>query len=369
MQETFTEDQLQFREVVRKFLHDKSPMSAVRQLQETESGYDAEVWRSLGQDLGLPGTHLPEAYGGLGYGPIELGIILEEMGRTLYGGPFLSSAVLAGYATSLFAEEASRQVLIPDISSGILRVALVLDSLSCPELVGKTLTVDAADRLTGRAEIVIDALSADELHVIADSPNGLGLYRVSPSAEEVTLYARESIDLTRKLSSVLFDHAPVEQLGQVDAGGLQRFWDLACVALSHEMIGGAGALLESTVEYTKIRVQFGRPIGSFQALKHRCADLLMALEFAKAATYQAAFSLAVDDNPGFVASMAKAMASDCFMETARAAIQLRGGLGFTWEDDTHLFFKRAKCDEVLLGLPHVHRERMIQQMEGNDRAA
>ena len=204
---------------------------------------------------------------------------------------------------------------------------------------------------------------------MAESPEGLGLYQVSPGAEGVNLQARESIDLTRKLSRVVFDHTPVQRIGRVDPAGLQRFWNLACVALSHEMIGGAEALLESTVEYTKIRVQFGRPIGSFQALKHRCADLLMSLEFAKAATYQAAFGLAVDNGPSFSANMAKAMASDCFMETARAGIQLRGGLGFTWEDDTHLYFKRAKCDEVLLGLPHVHRERMIQQMEDSDRAA
>ena len=369
MQEVFTEDQLQFRDVVRKFLDDQSPMTAVRALQETEAGFDAKVWHSLGRDLGLPGTHLPEAYGGLGFGPIELGIILEEMGRSLYCGPFFSSAVMAGYAVSLFADEARRQALIPELSSGDLRATLVLDSLNSPEQVGKTLAVDSAEQLTGRAEIVIDGSSADELFVMAESPEGLGLYHVSPSASGVNLQARESIDLARKLSRVAFDHAPAQKLGRVDPSGLQRFWNLACVALSHEMIGGAGALLESTVEYTKIRVQFGRPIGSFQALKHRCADLLMSLEFAKAATYQAAFGLAVDKGPSFSANMAKAMASDCFMETARAAIQLRGGLGFTWEDDTHLYFKRAKCDEVLLGLPHVHRERMIQQMEDSDRAA
>jgi alkylation response protein AidB-like acyl-CoA dehydrogenase len=165
--------------------------------------------------------------------------------------------------------------------------------------------------------------------------------------------------MTRKVARVSLNQSAGTRIGTVTRKGLNRFWDLVSVALAHEMIGGAARLLDETVEYTKGRYQFGRPIGSFQALKHRCADLLMSLEFAKAATHHAGFRLAASDQETIYPSMAKAMAGDCFMEMARAAIQLRGGIGFTWENDTHLWFKRAKCDEVLLGAPHRHRARMM----------
>jgi alkylation response protein AidB-like acyl-CoA dehydrogenase len=160
-----------------------------------------------------------------------------------------------------------------------------------------------------------------------------------------------------------FQHAAAEQVGELDAMALGKLWDHICVALSHEMIGGAARLFETTVDYTKVRYQFGRPIGSFQALKHRCADLLMSLEFAKAATHHAAQCLAAGEGDPFAPSMAKALASDTYMEAGRAAIQLRGGIGFTWEEDTHLWFKRAKSSEVFMGSPHTHRERMMTFLE------
>jgi alkylation response protein AidB-like acyl-CoA dehydrogenase len=173
----------------------------------------------------------------------------------------------------------------------------------------------------------------------------------------------ETLDSTRKLAKVTFSQANVEKLGDLAPTTLDKLWDHICVALSHEMIGGAQHLFETTIEYTKLRYQFGRPIGSFQGLKHRCADLLMELEFAKAATHHAAQCLASGEHEPYAASMAKALASDAYIEAGRAAIQLRGGIGFTWEEDTQLWFKRAKSSEVFMGAPHLHRERMMTMLE------
>ncbi|MDX1384068.1 MAG: acyl-CoA dehydrogenase family protein, partial [Thermoanaerobaculia bacterium] len=183
----------------------------------------------------------------------------------------------------------------------------------------------------------------------------------------------EVLDPTRKLARVTFDGAAGRRVGSLDRVRLDRIWDLMCSALAHEMIGGAQYLLDSTVEYTKVRYQFGRPIGSFQALKHRCADLLMEIEIARAHTHHAARCLdaagtageAAGESEPFAASMAKAAAADAYMSAARAGIQLRGGIGFTWENDTHLWFKRAKASEVFLGTPARHRERMMALLEAS----
>ena len=184
------------------------------------------------------------------------------------------------------------------------------------------------------------------------------------TAPGVTITPRQALDPTRKLSRVSFADAAAEQVGRLTEAGLNRLWDAICVALAHEMIGGAQHLFDSTVEYTRVRVQFGRPIGSFQALKHRCADLLMELEFAKAVVRHAGFRLAAGASESHTASMAKAMAGDLYMQAAREAVQLRGGIGFTWEEDTHLWYKRAKSSEVFMGTPHFHRERMMCLLAG-----
>ena len=185
----------------------------------------------------------------------------------------------------------------------------------------------------------------------------------APKPEGVSVDLLETIDQTRKVSRVSFKNATVERIGHVNSESLDRTWDHICVVLAHEMIGGAQHLLETTIDYTKLRYQFGRPIGSFQGLKHRCADLLMEVEIAKAATHHAARCLDAGEGEAYAASMAKALAADTYMKAAREAIQLRGGIGFTWEEDTQLWFKRAKSSEVLMGTPAIHRERMISMME------
>ena len=363
MQTVLSDDQVQFKHVVHRFFDTHSTTTAVRALAETETGFDPLVWSQLSETLGLTGTHLPEQYGGHGFGPVELGVIQEEMGRTLYCGPFFSSAVMAGYALERFADDAAKTERLPQIADGSIRATLVLDDLNHPSQVGRLIAADQAGALTGSAPIVLDGCSAEVFFIVAREDSGLGLYALAAKAPGAEVSAQDSIDMTRKVARVTLQEAAGTRIGSVTPQSLSRFWDLTSVALAHEMIGGASRLLDETVEYTKGRYQFGRPIGSFQALKHRCADLLMNLEFAKAATQHAGFCLAASDQETIYPSMAKAMAADCFMEMARAAIQLRGGIGFTWENDTHLWFKRAKCDEVLLGAPYRHRARMMDILQ------
>jgi alkylation response protein AidB-like acyl-CoA dehydrogenase len=389
VQTEFSNEQQLLRQIVARALKEKSPPRAVRELMASERGYDPAVWRELCGDVGLAGIHLPEAYGGTGGGAIELGIVAEEMGRHLYGGPFLSSAVMAGYALLEVADEEHRHALLPGIAAGSTLATLVLDDVNDPARAGRSLRTaaeGARDELHGTAPIVLDAHVADLLLVVARAPRGLALYAVDRRAPRVAVESLQALDPTRKLSRVTFDGADASKLGDVGRQHLERIWDRICVALAHEMLGGAQRLFDSTVEYTKQRYQFGRPIGSFQALKHRCADLLMELELARAATHHAARCLdacegepwawaspAPPTRPGdahaWAASMAKAMAADVYMHAAKEAIQLRGGIGFTWEDDTHLWFKRAKSSEVFLGGPALHRERMMSLIEATPAAS
>ncbi len=363
MQIVYTEEQEQLREVVSRFLQAKSTAVDVRRLMASSEGYDPAVWEQLCGEVGLAGTHIPEEYGGVGFGPVELGIVSEEMGRHLYCGPFFASSVMAGYALLNGATETHKTAILPGIASGDQIATLVLDNLNNPEKVGAALKANEKHVVSGVAPIVIDAHIADVLIVAASTAEGLGLYLVKADAAGLTITPQEALDHTRKLSRVSFNEVSAERIGGLTEALLNRTWDEICSVLAHEMIGGAQYLFESTLEYTKVRVQFGRPIGSFQALKHRCADLLMELEFAKAAIHHAAFCLAAGDGEPYVASMAKAMASDTYMEAARAGVQLRGGIGFTWEEDTHLWFKRAKSSEVFMGSAHMHRERMMTMIE------
>ncbi len=362
----FTEDQRAFRDVVARFLADKSTPTAVRELMVTSTGYDAAVWKQLSGEVGLLGTHLPEAFGGFGFGPVEMGIIAEEMGRYLYCGPFFASAVMAGYAVLGAGSEVDKLRLLPGIADGSTIATLVLDNLNSPDQVGQQLgATSAADgyQLSGVASMVVDAQVANLMIVAANTPQGISLFEVDPQAQGVAVEALEVLDPTRKLCSVGFTQTPAQLLGEVGQANLDPLWGLMSTMLAHEMIGGAQALFASTLDYLKLRVQFGRAIGSFQSLKHRAADLLLELELAKAATHEAARVLATGEGDLYAPNMAKAMASDAYINIAKQAIQLRGGIGFTWEEDTHLWFKRAKSSEVFLGTSNWHRERMMQQIE------
>jgi alkylation response protein AidB-like acyl-CoA dehydrogenase len=375
MQFAFTDEQEQFRAVVRKFLADKSPTTEVRRLMATEDGFDPVVWRQLADDLALTGIHIPERWGGSGFGPVELGIAMEEQGRALLCAPFFSSCVLAAGAISNAGTEEQRATLLPEIASGRIRAALaVTEPNGRWDAAGVATIAKKGGRswlLNGVKGFVIDGNSADSLIVVAREAgsvgeSGLSLFTVAAEGVGVARSPLATMDATRKQAKIAFIDAPAELLGHAGAGAaaLARTLDHAAIALANEMVGGAQQLLESAVAYAQMRVQFGRPIGSFQAIKHKCADMLLEVELAKSAAYYAAQAAAEDDpQTPALASLAKASAAEAYMHAAANCIQIHGGIGFTWDNDTHLWFKRAKSSEVLLGDPNYHRERMLQKME------
>ena len=376
MEFAFTDEQDQFRSVVRRFLSDTSPTTQVRRLMETAAGFDAAVWRQLSDDLALTGIAIPEAYGGAGFGPVELGIAMEEQGRALLCAPYFSSCVLAAGAIMNAATEEQKAHLLPAIAGGQIRAALAVTERNGRWDTAGVLTVATPTGdgwlLDGVKSYVIDGATAQALVVVARAAGtvgdaGLGFFLVEPDAAGVTRTPLATMDATRKQANIEFRRAPAELLGEAGNGAsaLSKTLDHAAIALANEMVGGAQALLDSAVVYANLRVQFGRAIGSFQAIKHKCADMLLDVELAKSAAYYAAQAEADGDpQTPSLASLAKAAAADTYMRVAASTIQIHGGIGFTWDHDTHLWFKRAKSSEVLLGDPNYHRELMLQRMEG-----
>ena len=364
----FSEEQAGLRDALRRFLEHHSPTTEVRRLMATEPGYDAEVWRRLCDELALGGVHIPESYGGQGFTFAELAIVLEEMGRSLYCGPYFSSTVLAATAILAAGSEEDKTELLPAIAAGERLATLAHVEASGRWDPGGIEMVADGDRLSGTKSHVLDGCIADLLVVAARrggsrGSEGISLYAVEAGAEGVSAQALTSLDPTRKLARIAFDDAPARLLGNAGESGpaLQRTLQLAAVALANEMVGGAERLLQSAVDYAKERVQFGRPVGSFQAVKHRCAETLLTVELAKSAAYQAAGAAARDDQDlPMLASLAKAAAADAYMQAARDCIQIHGGIGFTWDNDSHLWYKRAKSSEVFLGTPTAHRELVLR---------
>lgn len=360
MQFTFTEEQNQFRDIVARFCRDKSPTPVIRNLMETDAGFDPQVWRQMCQELGLVGIHVPEERGGSGFGAVELGIVMEEMGRALLPSPYLACSVLACSAVAEIDDSATRDPLMASMVQGEKVGTLILDSRHGNPV--SELTTSSDDKLSGTCGAVLDAGHADFLLAITPSGEHNTLYLVEASAPGVSVAALRPMDLTRRQAAVTLDNAAATKLGDLSETQVKRIYDTALVALANEMIGGAQALLDSAVAYTKMRVQFGRTIGSFQAIKHRLADLLVDVELARAGACQAAQALASGEDVSSSASLAKFTASDAYLKAALECIQFHGGIGFTWENDTHLWFRRAKSSEVLLGTQAFHRERYLQEM-------
>lgn len=373
MQFSFADEQEEFRRTVRRFLEDTSAPSEVRRLMETDEGYDPSVWSKLSGNLGLTGIAIPEQYGGQGFGFVELALTLEEMGRSLLCAPFFASTVCAANAILNAGTEADKQRLLPGIASGESIATLALAESAGVwrgDAVTTTATRDGDSfKLDGIKRFVVDGHLADCVVVVARDPgsqgfDGLSFFTVPGQAKGLTRRLLMTLDPTRKLAELRFDGVSAELLGEQGAAAapLSRTLDQALVALSNEMIGGAQKVLETAVEYAKVRVQFGRPIGSFQAIKHRCADLLLEVENAKSAAYYAASAVEEgDDELPALACLAKAICSDAYLNTAKASIQIHGGVGFTWENDTHLYFKRARSSEVFMGTPDYHREQLLQR--------
>ncbi len=369
----FTDEQEQFRAAVRRFLNDKSPTTEVRRLMETDTGYDPSVWRQMSDELALPGIHIPEQYGGGGFGMVELGIVMEEFGRSLLCAPFFSTAVMAAGAILNAGTEAQKSSLLPELARGARMATLALTEPDGDWDPGKIETVAARDadgfRLNGTKSYVVDGHIADLLIVAArvagtSGREGLGLFTLKADAAGIERRLLKSMDPTRKIAQIQFRGARADLLGSLDtaAAAIERTLDQAAIALANEMVGGAQTMLDSAVAYSKLRVQFGREIGSFQAIKHKLADMLLEVELAKSAAYYAAQAAAVED-PEWpaLACLAKAAASETYLNAAANCIQIHGGIGFTWDNDTHLWFKRAKSSEVFLGQPSYHRELLMQR--------
>jgi alkylation response protein AidB-like acyl-CoA dehydrogenase len=364
----FSEEQEELRRSIRRFLQEKSPSTEVRRLMETTEGFDPAVWDQMANQLGLQSLAIPEAYGGSGFSFVELTVVFEEMGSALLCAPYYSTVALAASALVSSGDEAAKTDLLPGIADGTTRATFALTEDS-GQWDTESVTLEASDgpqwTLTGHKMYVIDGHTADLILVVARTGAGVSLFAVEGSAPGLVRTALATMDQTRKQARLEFTSVPARLIGEDGAADpvVRRTLDLAAVALAAEQVGGAQKCLDMSVDYAKSRIQFGRPIGSFQAIKHKCADMLLEVESAKSAAYYAGWAAAEDsDELPVVASLAKSYCSEAYFHAASENIQIHGGIGFTWEHDAHLYFKRAKSSELLLGDPSYHRELLAQRI-------
>jgi alkylation response protein AidB-like acyl-CoA dehydrogenase len=362
----FTAEQEELRRSLRRFLEDKASSAEVRRLMETEEGYDPTVWTQMAQQLGLQGMAIPEEHGGAGFGQVELMVVFEEMGRALLPAPYFSTVALATNALLLSGDDAAKKELLPGIAEGatIATFAVAEDSGRYDFDDVATTATKAGDggwTLDGSKAFVLDGHTADLILVAAQAPGGPSVFAVQADAAGLTRRAVQTLDMTRKQAELTLTGTPARLIGTEGAGRdlLRQTLDLAIVALAAEQVGGAQRCLDMSVDYAKLRVQFGRPIGSFQAVKHKCADMLLEVESARSAAYYAGWAAAEgSDELPMVAALAKAYCSDAYFHAAADNIQIHGGIGFTWEHDAHLYYRRAKSSELLFGDAVEHRERL-----------
>ena len=371
----FSEEQEMLRQSARQFLETECPMTYVRKMMDDDTGYSAEQWKKMA-DLGWTGLIFPEEYGGAGLNMVDLVVVLEEMGRVVMPGPFFASVILGGLAIDLGGSKAQKQKYLPGICAGTLRATLAQVEESgrwdgdgiqlAAKKDGDTYT------LSGTKLFVHDAHNSDVLIVPARTKGkgtkGITLFLVDAKQQGVKTTLLKTMDQTRKLCEVSLENVTLGKdavLGKPDKGWelVDRLVDRAKVALCAEMCGGAQKVLEMSVEYAKVREQFGKPIGSFQAIQHKCANMMVQVESAKSATYYAAWAVANDVPEAHLAAcMAKAYCSDAYRMVSGEGIQIHGGIGFTWEHDMHLYFKRAKGSEVTFGDATWNRELVAQEV-------
>ncbi len=358
----------ELRAVVRGFLEKRCGEVEIRRWMETEDGHDPAVWRQAAGELGLQGLAVDERWGGSGASTVELGVVFEELGRALYGGPFFGTVALAATVLTELDDQAAQERHLPGIAAGDTTASVVWGG---SDPLTSTLRADrdgAGWRLTGRAEPMVDAGLAGLLLAVAATPDGPGVFAVDCTGpvEGLTRTALNPLDLTRKLAAV--DLAGVSATAVGVPGeitpALTRALDIAVLALSCEQVGGAARVLEMAVEYANTRVQFGRKIGSFQAIKHKCADMLVAVESARSCAYHGIWAAAHDPAElPIAAGLAGAVCSESYARCALDNIQLHGGIGFTWEHPAHLDLKRARSSRRLLGTPGRHRARLADLLD------
>jgi alkylation response protein AidB-like acyl-CoA dehydrogenase len=373
----FTDDQRAIREAARTFLENRADQRQLRAALGSASGWDEPVWRAISGELGWTGMSVPEEFGGIGLGAVELAILLEETGRVLLAAPFFETAVLATEAIKAAGTKAQQAALLSPIAKGQMRATLAFagaDGYPAPDGIAALLEKKPDGFcLSGDVHYVPFAHAADLVIVAArakasEGSNGISLVALPTSRPGISVERVTSLDLTRPYARLHFESVAVSDefiLGTPEEAGpaLLRTIAIASGLLAAEQAGGAQFCLDSTVAYSKQRVQFGRAIGSFQAVKHALADMMLLVETSKSAAYYAATAIVEDGLELYEAtSAARAYCSDAYVRCAGDTIQLHGGIGFTWDHPAHLYFKRARASSTLLGDPTHHREAVARMM-------
>ncbi|HUI26176.1 MAG TPA: acyl-CoA dehydrogenase family protein [Candidatus Kryptonia bacterium] len=369
----FSEEQEMLRQSARQFLESECAMTYVRKMMDDDRGFSDEQWKKMA-GLGWQGLIVPEDFGGAGLNMVDLIVVLEEMGRVVMPGPFFATVMFGAMPLLLGGSKAQQKKYLPGIADGSIKATLAQVEESgrwdAPGITLPATKTAAGFELSGTKLFVHDAHNSELLLVPARTSSkgekGVTLFLVDAKAPGVSITLLKTMDQTRKLCEVNFNNVAVGKdavLGKVGAGWalLDRIVDRAKVALCGEMCGGAQKVLEMSVEYAKVREQFGRPIGSFQAIQHKCANMMVQVESSKSATYYAAWAVANDVAEAHLAAcMAKAYCSDAYRMVGGEGIQIHGGIGFTWEHDMHIYFKRAKGSEVTFGDATWNRELVAQ---------
>lgn len=377
MRFSFSDEQNALRESARAFLADHSSSEKVRAAMASEFGFDRDVWRRIARDMGWTAITVGEEFGGLGLGTVELVALMEEMGAHLLCSPFFSSICLGANVIALAGDGDQRAQYLPAIAAGeVIATLAVLEAGGSWEPGGVAATARRNGGeyvLDGVKKFVGDGAAADLLLVVAREvgsagSSGIGVFAVPATAAGLTRRALPTMDQTRHLAEVTLEGVRVPAAALLGGGmngwpALASALDVAAIALAAEQVGGADRCLAMAVRYATERVQFGRQIGSFQAIKHKCADMLLRVESARSAAYYAAWAASVgEDELPLLASLAKSYCSEAYFHCAAETLQIHGGVGFTWEYDVHLHFKRARSGESLLGTPAQHRERIARHI-------
>ncbi len=359
MQFGLSESQQILKDTARKFFSGECPVAEVRRLMETATAYDPSLWLNMIAQ-GFTGIICPEEYGGMGLGTVELILLMEEAGYALLPGPFFSTVALAGAVVNAVASPEQKKKYLARIAGGQARSTVALLEAGASWDPAHLRMAAAGDKLTGTKLFVTDAAAADFIIVAAQN----GVFAVDAKAPGLRIEPMQGMDLTRKIYSVQFANTPAERLGGMDGltkDGLTKAFALATAALAAEMVGGMQRTLDVTVAFAKTRKQFGKPIGIFQAVQHQCADMYLETESSRSAAYYAAWALEENAPDAAAAvSIAKMYASDASRTVGNRGIQVHGGMGFTWENDLHLYYRRAKASETMLGDASFHRERIAR---------
>ncbi|HKO34745.1 MAG TPA: acyl-CoA dehydrogenase family protein [Candidatus Limnocylindria bacterium] len=357
-------ERAELRSAVRDLLHEKCSEQDVRRAAESSEGFDRDLWGRLAEQ-GVLGMLVADEYGGLGFGPLELEAVAEETGAALLPAPFISSAVLTVALVQAAGTDADKQRLLPGLADGSsIGTVAVTGARGTWTAAGVEVAAGADGTLNGAAHYVTHGQPADLILVVADTGDGIGVFEVAADAAGFQRTPSSVFDPTVPLSSYTFADTPARRLGTAGWEAVQQALDLAVVALAGEQAGGTRRIFDITVDYLKTRFQFGRAIGSFQALKHMAADLLLEVESATSAAQNAAAQFEDAQASAGAVALAGFACAEAYVKTTMAAVQMHGGIGFTWEHPAHLYYRRAKSQQHFLGDPGRYLERLAGQLAG-----